>query len=90
MDTATTGQRVDLRGKTISTYVVFEGDRELPVLRANGVIRAVPLSPGRHELEFRYRSPPYVLGRAITGLTLLAVVGAAILLRVRARGRAPA
>ncbi|MEB3323638.1 MAG: hypothetical protein VKI81_12515, partial [Synechococcaceae cyanobacterium] len=69
---------------------VFEGDRELPILRANGAIRAIPLSPGRHELEFRYRSPPYVLGRAITGFTLLVVIGTAVLLRVRSRGRAPA
>jgi hypothetical protein len=69
---------------------VFQGERELPMLRANGAIRAVPLSPGRHELEFRFRSEPYVVGKTITLLTLLGVIGTAVFLRIRSGKRTAA
>jgi hypothetical protein len=55
---------------------VLEGERELPLLRAYGVMRAVPLGPGSHSLRFVYRSVPYEAGKWITLATVgLAVVG---------------
>jgi hypothetical protein len=53
---------------------VYEGDRELPLLRANGTIRAVPLTPGNHALEFRFRSTPYEAGRWVSFSALLVIV----------------
>jgi hypothetical protein len=61
----------------------YEGDRELPMLRANGAIRAVPLAAGKHALELRFRSAPYEMGKTITLATLLGVAAAAISLRIR-------
>jgi hypothetical protein len=57
--------------------------RELPILRANGAIRAIPLEAGRHKLELRFRSEPYELGKTLTGgvlaIVLLALLGAKFL-----------
>lgn len=57
---------------------------EAPILRAYGVIRAIPLAPGRHEVDLRFVSEPFELGKRITGGTLLA---AALALALGARRR---
>jgi hypothetical protein len=44
---------------------------------ADGALRAMAIPPGRHTLELQYTSGALPLGAAITGLTLLVVVGAA-------------
>jgi hypothetical protein len=54
------------------------GERELPVLPANRVMRAVPLPAGRHLVEMTYRPPGLLAGGAISiaslvGLALLAL-----------------
>ena len=51
----------------------FEGSDEIPILRANGAIRAVPLEAGRHEIVFRFRSPPFELGKWITLVALMGI-----------------
>ncbi|MBZ0267864.1 hypothetical protein K8I85_06900 [bacterium] len=61
----------------------YEGTDELPILRADGAMRAVPLAVGRHEIEFRFRSTPYEIGKWVTIGTLLAI-GAALLVDRRA------
>ncbi|MEZ5066702.1 MAG: hypothetical protein R3B81_18405 [bacterium] len=48
------------------------GGEELPILRADGVVRAIPLGAGRHEILLSYRSEPYRLGKRITLGTVLA------------------
>jgi uncharacterized membrane protein YfhO len=40
-----------------------------PLLRANGLFRAVRLTPGRHEVRFRYRPTQLYAGAAISGIT---------------------
>jgi len=54
-----------------------------PVLRANGLFRAVRLSPGRHRVAFEYRPRSASLGAA---LTLLGLAAAAAGVGLRARG----
>ncbi len=49
--------------------------RELPILRANGTIRAIPLAAGTHAIQLRYRSGPYERGKWIT----LGTVGACLI-----------
>ncbi len=45
-----------------------------PVLRANVAQMAVPVPAGAREITLEYRSAPYELGRALTLLSLVAVV----------------
>lgn len=47
---------------------------EAPIVRANHLFRAVQLSPGSHEIEFRYEPTSFRIGLAITAATALAVV----------------
>ncbi len=54
---------------------------EVPVLRANGVFRAVPVPPGVSDLEFRFAPGSVLLGAAISLAGLLAVAGAWIAAR---------
>lgn len=44
---------------------------------ADGALRAVAIPPGTHTLELQYTSAALPLGAAITGLTVLVLVGAA-------------
>ncbi len=51
------------------------------VYRADYGLRAVPLSPGRHVVEFRYRPGSFYLGAAVSALTLVGVVAIWLLTR---------
>jgi hypothetical protein len=53
-------------------WTAWRGEEELPILRADGTIRAIPLAAGNHELELRFRSAPYELGKTISLATLAA------------------
>jgi hypothetical protein len=59
--------------------------QDVPILRAYGVIRAIPLSPGAHEVELRFVSEPFELGKKISAVTLLGAAGILALGRRRAR-----
>ncbi len=48
------------------------------VLHANGLFRAVRLPEGRHEVVFTYRSRPFEIGAAISGISLLGMAAALI------------
>ncbi len=45
-----------------------------PVLRANGKHRAVAVSAGRHEVVLRYSPPGFVIGLALSAVSLLAAL----------------
>jgi hypothetical protein len=45
---------------------------------ADGALRAVAIPPGTHTLEFQYASTALPIGAAISGLTVLVLVGAAL------------
>jgi hypothetical protein len=46
-----------------------------PLLRANGMFRAVRLRPGAHLVEMRYRPLPLYVGAAVSGATALVLIG---------------
>jgi len=62
-----------------------------PLLRADGLFRAVRLAPGQHEVRFAYRPRALFLGMAVTGVTglalLLSLCGAPLLSRATRRER---
>ncbi|MAF27225.1 MAG: hypothetical protein CME07_05100 [Gemmatimonadetes bacterium] len=64
----------------------FEGDRELPLLRAYGTVRAIPITPGTHKIRLAFHSAPYEAGKWITLATLF-LTGVAAAATVRRRGR---
>ena len=49
--------------------------REVPVLRANQIFRAVYAEPGRHVILFRYRQQGLAAGLLISAVTLVALWG---------------
>jgi hypothetical protein len=53
--------------------------RRADMVQANGLFRAVRLTPGRHEVEFVYRPRALVWGGAISGLGLVITLGLLIL-----------
>lgn len=57
--------------------------KDVEILRANFLFRAVPLDKGRHTVEFMYRPKSLYLGAAISIISLIATL---YLLRVRRRG----
>ena len=59
-------------------------DREVPILRANGVMRAVAVGPGRHNLSFVYQPKSLRRGVVVSSLSLLV----ALTLAVSGRGSA--
>ncbi|HMB69139.1 MAG TPA: hypothetical protein VKU85_07495, partial [bacterium] len=52
----------------------WRGEEELPILRADGTVRAVPLPPGEHELRFEFVSVPFEVGKRVSLGTLLLVL----------------
>ncbi len=50
----------------------------VPVARAYGNFRAIPVGPGRHRVEFVFRPGSWRLGWALAGAGLLLLVGAAL------------
>jgi len=49
-----------------------------PILRANGLVRAVYLAPGDHRVEFRFQPGPLTAGAACSGAALALWLAAAI------------
>jgi hypothetical protein len=54
--------------------VMVDG-RRADMVQANGLFRAVRLTPGRHDVEFVYRPRALVWGAAISGLGLIVTLG---------------
>jgi len=50
----------------------------IPIVQADGALLGVDLGPGSGRVELRYRPPGFVIGAVLTGLTLLALAGAAL------------
>jgi len=51
---------------------------ELPILRANGALRGIPLQPGKHLVGLRFKSQPYETGKLLT-LSTLVLLGAGLI-----------
>ncbi|MEQ2007867.1 MAG: hypothetical protein ABMA26_13805 [Limisphaerales bacterium] len=55
-------------------WKAFEGDRELPIRRANHAFQAVEVSEGRHSIQLRYVDRAFQLGAALSLATLALVL----------------
>jgi hypothetical protein len=72
-------------GYLVLAYTYFPGwravvdGRPTEILRANYAFMALPLRPGEHQVVLRYQSVSLMLGAFISGLSLLAVIGIAVL-----------
>lgn len=64
------------------------GGSPVPILRADGFYRAVPVPPGPCEVEFTYHPPGLRTGAAVSGLALLCFIGGVILIGRRHPGDA--
>ncbi len=61
-----------------------------PVLRADYVLRAVPVPAGEHTVELRFRPLSFTVGAVVSGVTLAAISLLLIIFAVRGRSREPA
>jgi len=55
------------------------------VMPANWVLRAIPLQAGRHQIRLRYEPRGVAVGFAVTGVTLIVLAGAGVLMLLRSR-----
>ncbi len=55
-------------------WIAEEGERRLPILRADGYFRAVALPAGTHRVVFRYRPIAFYAGAAVSILALLVLL----------------
>jgi uncharacterized membrane protein YfhO len=55
-------------------WIAEEDGKRLPILRADGLFRAVALSGGTHRVTFRYRPLSVAAGGAISAAALLAML----------------
>ncbi|HEX9052016.1 MAG TPA: hypothetical protein VF841_15910 [Anaeromyxobacter sp.] len=58
---------------------------DVPILRADALVRAVPWPGGRHVLEMRYEPPEVKAGALVSAAALLATLGLALVAGIRAR-----
>jgi hypothetical protein len=59
--------------------------RDTAVVRANYAFRAVPLGPGKHQVEFGFKRTDLFAGVCVTALGIVALVGACLAIRRRER-----
>jgi uncharacterized membrane protein YfhO len=65
-------------------------DRPVPILQANGCVRAVPIEDaGRHEIVFRFRPQPFYQGALISSISgvLWMILGVALVMQKGRKGR---
>ena len=65
-------------------WKAFEGERELPIRRANRAFQAIEVPAGRHSIALRYVDHAFRLGAALSLITLGCVVAGLIWLPRRA------
>ena len=63
----------------------LDGAREIPVLRANVLFRALVLTPGEHHLALEFAPAPWRVGGWISGGAMLVTLGLGIMALGRAR-----
>ncbi|MGE3269697.1 MAG: oligosaccharide flippase family protein, partial [Chloroflexota bacterium] len=83
-DGGTAGGMLVLADVYFPGWTATIGGADTPVLRANGLFRAVQLPPGEHTVEFRYRPLSVRVGgllSVISGLVLVALVALVLVAR---------
>jgi hypothetical protein len=69
VDTGVSGEYLNVVDSYDPFWIVDVDGIHAPLLRANGLFRAVRLAPGRHEVRFRYRPTPFYVGLAVSLVT---------------------
>jgi Bacterial membrane protein YfhO len=59
--------------------------KEVPILRADFILRAISLSPGVHDIVFSYMPVSFIAGASISGFTLLLLAAFFVVSRRRKR-----
>ena len=59
-------------------WKAFVDGKEQPILRADYLLRAVPLTPGKHKIVFTYRPVSFYLGAGVTFFTIILLFGYAL------------
>lgn len=62
--------------------------KEVPIIRANYVLRALRLPPGKHKIDFVFRPQKFYVGNTIAGISsfiLYALLIGAIIMAFRSR-----
>jgi len=62
-------------------WVAEVDGQRAPLLEADGLFRAVRVAPGHHDVVFRYRSRPLLIGLSVSLATALGLVVACTLIR---------
>jgi hypothetical protein len=70
-------------------WQAWDNGRPVQILAADRALRALPLAPGRHTIEWRYRQPSVWIGLAVSLVTLAALAAGGLLSIRRARRRVP-
>ena len=73
-------------------WQAFIDGKEVPHLRADYVLRALPVPAGTHTIEFRFEPTQYAIGNTVSlvsSILLIALLLAAALLRLSPPPRAP-
>lgn len=73
-ETNTPGYLV-LADQNLPGWKAYDKGREVPILLANYMQRAVRVGPGKHRVRFEYQAPGFIAGAAISGLSLLILIG---------------
>jgi hypothetical protein len=55
-------------------WQAWDNGRPVPIHQIDHALRGVPLAPGSHVVEFRYRQPAFWLGLGVSGVTALGLV----------------
>jgi uncharacterized membrane protein YfhO len=61
-------------------WSAFVDGQAAPILRANQLLRAVPITAGEHELRVLYDPVSFKLGAILSGVTLVLLIGAIVFL----------
>jgi hypothetical protein len=69
--TAATNSLVVIAQTYFHWWRAFEGDREIPILRANHSFQALEVPAGHHQLKLVYQDDSFRLGAVISGLSVL-------------------
>ncbi|HVK97886.1 MAG TPA: YfhO family protein [Flavisolibacter sp.] len=55
-------------------WKAYIDNKEVPILKVNYVLRALPIPAGTHQIQFRFEPPAYLLGRKLTNIFTILVL----------------
>lgn len=55
-------------------WKAYVDGKETPIIKVNYVLRGLPISKGKHQIEFRFEPASYYTGRTVTGISQIILV----------------